>query len=93
MNKVRPRGETHQWKPIGTSSANRVEPLLLGGLLRFERGLLLRIGLGGDLLVQFGELRGQLHLEAGLTGVGLRVGLLPGGILDGLDCSWMAANA
>ena len=27
----------------------------------------------------------KLLFEAGLTGIGLRVGLLPGGILDGLD--------
>ena len=53
-----------------------VEPLLLGGLLRLQLGLLLRVGLGRDLLVKLGELSGQLLLEAGLAGVGLRIGLL-----------------
>ncbi|ERL22674.1 hypothetical protein HMPREF1231_0130, partial [Streptococcus pyogenes GA06023] len=62
-----------------------VQPLLLGGLLGFELGLLLRVGFGRDLGVELGELGVELLLEAGLAGVGLRIGLLPSGILDGLD--------
>ena len=62
-----------------------VQPLLLGGLFGLELGLLLRIGLSGDLGVELGQLGVQLFLEGGLAGVGFRIGLLPGSILDGLD--------
>ena len=62
-----------------------VQPLLLGGLLGFKLGLLLRIGFGRDLRVKLGELRVELLLEGGLAGVGFRIGLLPRGILDSLD--------
>ena len=40
-----------------------VQPLLLGGLLGFELGLLLRIGFGCDLRVKLGELCVELLLE------------------------------
>ena len=62
-----------------------VQPLLLGGLLGFKLGFLLRIGFDRDLRVKLGELRVELLLEGGLAGVGFRIGLLPRGILDSLD--------
>ena len=71
---------------MGASLLDGVQPLLLGGLLRLKLGLLLRIGLSGDLGVKFGELGVELLLEGGLTGVGFRIGLLPGGILNSLIC-------
>ena len=57
---------------MGASLLDGVQPLLLGGLLGLELGLLLRVGLSGDLLVKLGELSMKLLFEAGLTGIGLR---------------------
>ena len=69
----------------GTRVLDGVQPLLLGGLLSFELGLLFRIGFGGDLLVKLFELRVELLFEAGLAGVGFWIALLPRGIFDSLD--------
>ena len=70
-----PLSEGHLARPL----LDGVQPLLLGGLLGFELGLLLRVGFGRDLGVELGELGVELLLEAGLAGVGLRIGLLPSG--------------
>ncbi len=79
------QAEPQPYRSMGASLLDGVQPLLLGGLLRLKLGLLLRIGLSGDLGVKFGELGVELLLEGGLTGVGFRIGLLPGGILNSLD--------
>ena len=69
------QAEPQPYRSMGASLLDGVQPLFLGGLLRLKLGLLLRIGLSGDLGVKFGELCVELLLEGGLTGVGFRIGL------------------
>ena len=61
------QAEPQPYRSMGASLLDGVQPLLLGGLLRLKLGLLLRIGLRGDLGVKFGELGVELLLEGGLT--------------------------
>ena len=46
------QAEPQPYRSMGASLLDGVQPLLLGGLLGFELGLLLRVGFGRDLGVE-----------------------------------------